>query len=203
LEVSVALGLGQCGSRWISVFAEEPIMLAYFKKVFLVAKGLVTGLKVTFRHLFMPAITVQYPQEKLTLSDRYRGALAFHPEICISCEMCVRACPSLCISLEAKRNEETKKKDLAWYKIDFGKCNYCRLCEEVCPTKPKSVHHTKEYELSFTSRDEFVMDWRPEVAQPQGSEVGQIWTKFIPRGQKLSLDPKTNGSSTPSDPLAF
>ena len=178
-------------------------MFAYFKNVFLTAKGLVTGLTVTLRHLFMPAITVQYPQEKLTLSDRFRGALAFHPEICISCEMCVRACPSLCISLEAKRNEETKKKDLAWYKIDFGKCNYCRLCEEVCPTKPKSVHHTKEYELSFMSRDEFVMDWRPEVPQPQGSEVGQIWTKFMARGQKLSLDPKTNGSSTPSDPVAF
>jgi formate hydrogenlyase subunit 6/NADH:ubiquinone oxidoreductase subunit I len=88
-------------------------MFAYFKLVFNGARGLVTGLGVTLRHLFMPSITVQYPHEKLTLSDRFRGALAFHPEICISCEMCVRACPSACISLESKRNEETKKKDLS------------------------------------------------------------------------------------------
>jgi formate hydrogenlyase subunit 6/NADH:ubiquinone oxidoreductase subunit I len=102
--------------------------------------------------------------------------------------MCVRACPSLCISLEAKRNEETKKKDLSWYKIDFGKCNYCRLCEEVCPTKPKSVHHTKEYELSFTNRNDFVMDWRPDVAQPaKVLTFGQIWTVYGPR-------PKIEGS---------
>ncbi len=178
-------------------------MFAYFKSVYNGAKGLVTGLGVTLRHLFMPSITVQYPHEKLTLSDRFRGALAFHPEICISCEMCVRACPSACISLESKRNEETKKKDLAWYKIDFGKCNYCRLCEEVCPTKPKSVHHTKEYELSFTNRNDFVMDWRPDVAQPAGSDFGQIWARFMAQGQKTGVNIKSNGSSTPSDPVAF
>jgi NADH-quinone oxidoreductase subunit H len=149
LEISSSLVLGQRGCGWISVPDEDALMFAYFKLVFNGARGLVTGLGVTLRHLFMPSITVQYPHEKLTLSDRFRGALAFHPEICISCEMCVRACPSACISLESKRNEETKKKDLSWYKIDFGKCNYCRLCEEVCPTKPKSVHHTKEYELSL------------------------------------------------------
>jgi NAD(P)H-quinone oxidoreductase subunit I len=157
-------------------------MIPYFQSIGRVTVGLLKGLRVTLAHLFQPAITVQYPYEKLTLSDRYRGALAFHPDLCISCDMCVRVCPSACISLEAGRNEETKKKDLHWYRIDFAKCNFCRLCEEICPTKVKSVHHTQEYELSFTDRKDFVVEWRPEVPQPAASEPGQVWSRFLKNG---------------------
>jgi NAD(P)H-quinone oxidoreductase subunit I len=158
-------------------------MIDYFRTVFNIAWALCKGLGITLKHLFKPAITVQYPYEKLTLSERYRGALAFHPDICISCDMCVRACPSDCISLEAERNEQTKKKDLKWYKIDFAKCNFCRLCEEICPTKPKSVHHTKEFELTFTDRKDFIVEWRPENPQPQGTDPGQVWSKFLVKGE--------------------
>lgn len=177
--------------------------MSYFGTIGRNAFAISKGLWITLKHMFSPAITVQYPHEKLNLSDRYRGALAFHPDICISCEMCVRACPSVCISLEAKRNEETKKKDLAWYKIDFGKCNYCRLCEEICPTKPKSVHHTKEYELSFNNRSEFMQEWKTSVPQPAASEPGQIWNQFVARGQKIGPNPKTSAAATPSDPAAL
>jgi len=173
---------------------------AYFKRIFDTTRGLLSGLWVTAKHLFLPAITVQYPYEKLSLSERYRGALAFHPEVCISCEMCVRACPSGCISLEARRNEVTKKKDLDWYKIDFGKCNYCRLCEEICPTKPKSVHHTREYELTFNRREDFMIEWTPGRPQPAGSDPGQEWNRFLTQGQKMGAHPKTNAFETGSEP---
>src|ERR1035437_7351618 len=76
----------------------------------------------------------------------------------ISCDMCVRACPSACISLESARNEAGKK-IIQNYTIDFGKCNWCRLCEEACPTNPKAVHHTMEYETMFLSRDDFKVTW--------------------------------------------
>ena len=175
-------------------------MFAYFYRIYKTAKGLLTGLKITGQHMFSPAITVQYPYEKLTLSERYRGALAFHPDICISCEMCVRACPSVCISLEAKRNEETKKKDLSWYRIDFGKCNYCRLCEEICPTKPKSVHHSREYELTFENRNDFLVEWKTDQPQPQGLAPGQVWDKFVTRGQTLGPNAPVVASETPSTP---
>jgi NADH-quinone oxidoreductase chain I len=177
--------------------------MGYFKTVFVSAWSLMKGLGVTLKYMFTPAVTVQYPYEKLNLSERYRGALAFHPDVCISCEMCVRACPSACISLEAARNEQTGKKDLAWYKIDFAKCNFCRLCEEICPTKPKAVHHTREFELSFSKRSDFLVEWRPEVPQPQGSQPGQIWSKFLTRGQKaVDVTPDKAVSQTPSSPIA-
>jgi formate hydrogenlyase subunit 6/NADH:ubiquinone oxidoreductase subunit I len=146
---------------------------------------------------------VQYPDEKLVLPPLYRGALAFHPDVCISCDMCVRACPSDCISLEAARNEATGKKDLHWYQIDFAKCNFCRLCEEICPTKPKAVHHTPDYELTFRDRSEFLVRWTPEAPQPKASEPGQIWSRFLTRGQKIvDRQGKVPASSTPSKPVA-
>jgi NADH-quinone oxidoreductase subunit I len=154
-------------------------MFAYFQNVAKSGWSLAKGLGITLKYMFSPAVTVQYPLEKLELSDRWRGALAFHPDICISCDMCVRACPSKCISLESKRNEQTGKKDLQWYRIDFAKCNFCRLCEEICPTKPKSVHHSREYELTFTDRKEFIIEWTPENPQPPGLEPGQVWDKFL------------------------
>jgi len=147
------------------------------------------GLGLTLKYMFSPAVTVQYPFEKLTLSGLYRGALAFHPEICISCDMCVRACPSACITLHSERNPETKRKDLKWYRIDFAKCNFCRLCEEICPTKVKSVHHTKEYEMTFSDRKDFVVEWTPENPQPAGSEPGQVWSQFLTKGAEFLTGP--------------
>jgi NADH-quinone oxidoreductase subunit I len=133
-------------------------MRAYFKNVFRIAAGLAGGLKVTWLEMFRPKVTLQYPYEKPTLSARFRGMLTFHIEECIACDLCVRACPSNCIALVSERNAAGKK-EIQNYTIDFGKCNWCRLCEEACPTPVKSVHHTDEYEVMFMSRDDFKITW--------------------------------------------
>jgi NADH-quinone oxidoreductase subunit I len=155
-------------------------MINYFKTVFQVSRALIKGLLITLKYMFKPAVTLQYPYEKKNMSPRFRGALSFHPEVCISCDMCVRVCPSDCISLESKRNEKGKK-DLLWYQIDFAKCNFCRLCEEICPTKPKAVHHSLEYELAFTSRNDFVVRWDGGSTADtvnKGVET-QVWAKHL------------------------
>jgi formate hydrogenlyase subunit 6/NADH:ubiquinone oxidoreductase subunit I len=99
--------------------------------------------------------------EKLLPFEKFRGALLFDANSCISCNLCVKACPSNCIQLENATNETGKKiAKVAWYSIDFGKCNFCRLCEEACPTKPRSVWHSLDYEVIFTTRDEMVRCWK-------------------------------------------
>ena len=55
-------------------------------------KELVQGLTVTGRHLFARKITIQYPEEKTPLSNRFRGlhALRRYPngeERCIACQL--------------------------------------------------------------------------------------------------------------------
>ena len=158
------------------------------KKIFGVALATWKGLWVTFKYYFKPAHTFQFPKEKKPIAERFRGVLSFHPEICISCEMCVRVCPSDVISMEWVRNEQTKKKDLTWYQIDFGKCNVCRLCEEACPTKVKAIHHSNEYEMVFENRKDFLVKWGPTTKDTvnMGSEA-QEWFRFMPDGAKVPV----------------
>ena len=112
--------------------------------------------------MWQPKVTYQYPKEKPPVPERFRGMLTFHIEECIACDLCVRACPSACIDLTSERNAAGKK-IIQNYTIDFGKCNWCRLCEEACPTNPKSVHHTMEYEMMFMSRDDFKITWTKDA----------------------------------------
>lgn len=136
-------------------------MTRYFSTIFGSFAAILKGMAVTFKTMLKPATTVQYPTEKLVPYDGYRGALLFDADTCISCNLCVKACPSFCIQLENATNEAGKKiAKVEWYTIDFGKCNFCRLCEEACPTKPKSVWHSLDYELTFFKRDEMVRCWQ-------------------------------------------
>ena len=75
-------------------------MIEYFKNIFGGASAICKGMWVTLKTMFKPAITVQYPTEKLVPFEKFRGVLMFDPEVCISCNLCVKACPSFCIHLE-------------------------------------------------------------------------------------------------------
>ena len=156
-------------------------MIGYFKNVFANSWNIAKGMGITFKYMLKPSITVHYPTEKLVPYEKFRGALLFDPETCISCNLCVKACPSFCIQLENAtvpdpKNPAVKKKvaKVEWYTIDFGKCNFCRLCEESCPTKPKSVWHSLDYEVVFFSRDEMVRCWKAGIGW-----VGQYWDSKV------------------------
>ncbi|MBI4063940.1 MAG: NADH-quinone oxidoreductase subunit I [Elusimicrobia bacterium] len=136
-------------------------MIGYFQTIYRGFADTFKGLAVTWRHLFKPSITVNYPLAKLKPYERFRGALLFDAVTCIGCNLCVKACPSDCIALENQKTPEGKKiAKVNWYSIDFGKCNFCRLCEEACPTKPKSVWHSLDYETVFYARNQMSRIWQ-------------------------------------------
>ncbi|MCG3203552.1 MAG: NAD(P)H-quinone oxidoreductase subunit I [Elusimicrobia bacterium] len=158
------------------------------KKIFRITTGTLKGMMITLKYYFQPAVTFQFPRERKPTPERFRGVLSFHPEVCISCEMCVRVCPSDVISMEWVRNEETKKKDLKWYQIDFSKCNVCRLCEEACPTKVKSIHHSNEYEVVFEGRKDFLVKWGPTTQDTvEAGPKAQEWYRFMPDGRREKI----------------
>lgn len=67
----------------------------------IIGSGLLKGLKVTLKTLFKRPVTVQYPEQKLTISRRERGTvLAWSAEKCTGCYTCERACPHGCIDIE-------------------------------------------------------------------------------------------------------
>lgn len=94
--------------------------------------GIVSGLRVTFRHLFRPPITVQYPEQQRDIPARARTNLLWFEERCTGCSTCAQACPDGCILVETSpRVDGTLNIDR--YEIDFRICMYCGLCTEACP----------------------------------------------------------------------
>ena len=128
----------------------------YTKEAFQAGKYIGQGLSVTFDHMRRRPITVQYPYEKLILSERFRGRIHFEFDKCISCEVCVRVCPINLPVVDWEFNKETKKKQLKHYSIDFGVCIFCGNCVEYCPTNCLSM--TEEYEMATYDRHELNYD---------------------------------------------
>ncbi len=67
-------------------------------------KGLITGMKVTWGHWFGKKETVYYPEEKLPMTERFRGGhLAFDEEKCIGCKLCAIGCPNAALDLTVSK----------------------------------------------------------------------------------------------------
>jgi hypothetical protein len=64
------------------------------------------------------------------------------------------------------------------------------------------VHHTREFELSFSNRNDFIVRWGGDTPQPQGAEPGQLWSKYLTKGQELGPNPTVPASVTGSKPVA-
>ncbi len=123
------------------------------------------GMKVTLKHLFVPAVTIQYPDVKPPLPDRARNRLFVNIDDCIGCDQCARACPVDCIEIETVKavpgddvgmTSNGKKKAL-WvtkFDIDISKCCFCQLCVYPCPTE--CIYMTDVYEYSEYKRDDLI-----------------------------------------------
>jgi NADH-quinone oxidoreductase subunit I len=133
-------------------------MMKRFLKDFFVVE-LLKGMGLTFRHLFRPKITIQYPEEVTPRSARFRGmhALRRYPngeERCIACKLCEAVCPALAITIESEEREDGTRRTTR-YDIDFFKCIYCGFCEEACPVD--SIVETGVLEYHFEKRGENIM----------------------------------------------
>ncbi|WP_017726010.1 NADH-quinone oxidoreductase subunit NuoI [Halalkalibacterium ligniniphilum] len=126
----------------------------------MLGKGLIKGLKYTLSNLSKQNVTTSYPDEPVSMPDRFRGIQKFYPEKCIVCNQCVTICPTDCISLTGKRHPDPTKKGkvIETYDINFEICILCDLCTEVCPTE--AIVMTNNFELAEYSRDELFKDMK-------------------------------------------
>lgn len=116
----------------------------------------VKGFAVTFKRLFAPKITIQYPEEKRDLAPRFRGlpSLRVDPEsgeaLCVACGLCARICPTSCLDMHVVPSEEGDR-ELGEFILKAGRCMFCGMCSQVCPVD--AITMSGEYELSVMERD--------------------------------------------------
>ena len=126
----------------------------YVRNIWDSVKTTLVGMRITGKYLLQKPITVQYPDERMPIPDRYRGIHYLEQEKCIECLACARACPIDCIEMEAVRHG----KELEWisFTLDYQKCMFCELCVYPCPKD--CIHMGTEYAFVSFDRSEFKHD---------------------------------------------
>jgi NADH-quinone oxidoreductase subunit I len=83
--------------------------------------------------------TVQYPEEKVTYPERFRGLhrLMLRDDgavRCVACMCCPTVCPAHCITIVPEESDAKGiEKRPAIFEIDELRCVVCGLCVEACP----------------------------------------------------------------------
>ncbi|HSQ94943.1 MAG TPA: NADH-quinone oxidoreductase subunit NuoI [Croceibacterium sp.] len=121
---------------------------------------IVKGMALTFKYMFKPRMTINYPFEKGPLSPRFRGehALRRYPngeERCIACKLCEAVCPAQAITIEAEPREDGSRRTTR-YDIDMTKCIYCGFCQEACPVD--AIVEGPNFEYATETREELLYD---------------------------------------------
>lgn len=143
-------------------------------------KGLVNGMRVTFKTFFGKKETLQYPEKKLVMPERFRGGeLALDNKKCIACGLCARACPNHVIELTTGMDEQ-KKRHLKSYIYHSGLCMYCNFCIEACPTK--AICWDKNYENSRYFKEQLDVDCLAAANEKSGEAAANQPSSKEPDG---------------------
>ena len=173
-------------------------MIHYFKNIGSSISTSITGMIITWKHLFVKKVTIQYPDERFPLPENARNRLLLIMNRCTGCTSCAIACPVKCITIETIKvtpddlgkelyeNGKERKLWLSKYEIDFAKCCFCGLCTIACPTD--AIIHTGEFEYSSYKREDLIYEFRTlTTEQIKGKE--QLLAAF--REKEKGMNPES------------
>jgi NADH-quinone oxidoreductase subunit I len=122
-------------------------------------RALAKGLALTFKTLFRPRITLQYPDEKKVMYERWRGRPCLlkgenGQELCIACGICARGCPAQVIKVVVGKREDNSRYP-AVFELDIGRCIFCGFCAQSCPKGAIKMSHA--YELATEEKKKLLL----------------------------------------------
>lgn len=133
------------------------IKMGWVQRLFFVE--LFRGLMVTQKTALKRKSTIQFPEETLPISPRFRGLLALRrypngEERCIGCKLCEATCPALAITIDTEPRKDLTRRTTR-FDIDMFKCINCGLCEQACPVD--SIVLTPEMHYVVTERGQNIL----------------------------------------------
>ena len=155
--------------------------------------GFLEGLLVTVRTALRRPVTAQYPDPRMRIevADRYMGfpALTWDYDVtepyCTGCMVCVRDCPTQCMTAVMKdnpRHEEGKsrrRKIIDQFEINLGRCILCGICVDVCNFDAIEMSH--EHELSKYERNGNRVDLEQLLQMGREFQAATEWTPTQPK----------------------
>ena len=145
--------------------------------------GRLSGFGVTWRQMFKPRLTTEYPHVKREKPERQHGRHVLNRyedgmEKCIGCELCAGVCPAKCIYVRGADNPiddpvSPGERYGFVYEINYLRCIHCDLCVEACPTE--AITETKLFEFSFTNRADAIYTKEELVVGDDGRAKRMPW----------------------------
>lgn len=139
--------------------------LTFWEKTYI--PQILGGLWTTLKHIPKKKVTLQYPEQRPTLPEKYRGvptlvrAKSDNHVKCVSCQLCEFVCPPKAIRITPGfRPEEAFdaniEKEPKEFEINMLRCIYCGFCEEVCPEE--AIFLQKDFAVVGFTREEMVFN---------------------------------------------
>ena len=127
--------------------------------------GFLEGLVVTVKTALRRPVTAQYPDpsKRLPVAEAFMGfpALTWDNDVqepyCTGCMVCIRDCPTQCMSATMTDNPKhaegtsRRRKIVEEFEINLGRCILCGICVDVCNFDAIEMSH--EHELSKYERN--------------------------------------------------
>ena len=119
--------------------------------------GYCNGLETVMKFGFKKPVTLEYPEKKKQLNEKFRGKLQLKRNennelACLGCGMCVQVCPTKGALNIIKEKDENGKLRVKEFDIDMSQCIFCGNCTEVCPGK--NIFMTQEFELATENKSD-------------------------------------------------
>jgi formate hydrogenlyase subunit 6/NADH:ubiquinone oxidoreductase subunit I len=143
------------------------------------------GMMVTLRWLGKKNITANYPKEHLPVQDRFMGfpgllwdETADEP-FCTGCMVCVRECPTQCMTAvmhdnpRAVEGKSHRRKIIETFEINLNRCILCGICVDVCNFDAIAMSH--EHELASFARTGARADLGLLLEQGRKYQVEMSW----------------------------
>jgi NADH-quinone oxidoreductase subunit I len=164
------------------------------------------GMGVTLKKLFSKPVTVQYPEQKPVIPQRYRGRIVLTrdpsgEERCVACYLCSSVCPVDCITIQAAERPEDQRRYPEAFRINFNRCIFCGLCAEACPTL--ALQMSQDFEMAETHPMDLVYEKKDLLIDGPGKypdysfweQAGVAVTHALGKGAQDSggpADPRSN-----------